>query len=504
MPSVSTQIFYLFFLGPALFMLYTRFMATTMQSVAPDFSATDNHSRVVIIGSGLAGLSAASELVSRSVAVHVLERAQKPGGNSYKASSGINGAPTQYQSIKDESFYDDTLRSAGTAIAQKTQQRERLMKTLTDQSADAISWLATHQNIDLSAVAQLGGHSVPRTHRPGPSVKKPVGMAIVDGLLEHLRSSPLFKLEVSCQVLKLLRGGNVITGVEYRCNDEATTQTLYGPVIVAAGGFAGDAAGLLARHRPDLAGYPTTNEARPGGVSLLSEAGAALLDMEEVQIHPTGFVDPSSPSSPSKFLAAEVLRGEGGVLLNNHGQRFVDEMQNRKVVTAAILESCERQSQESPQQWDVKLVLDEGAYEATRNHMGFYLFKNLMRKTTLRELGPNALQTLQAYSSAAAGKTADPLKRSSFGHWSLQDPSEDSVIYVGHVTPVVHFTMGGAAINEFAQILDEHDRPMEGVWAAGEVTGGVHGENRLGGSSLLECVVFGRIAGGKIAKSLGV
>jgi succinate dehydrogenase/fumarate reductase flavoprotein subunit len=77
----------------------------------------------------------------------------------------------------------------------------------------------------------------------------------------------------------------------------------------------------------------------------------------------------------------------------------------------------------------------------------------------------------------------------------LKDPKPESIVYVGRVTPAVHFTMGGVVIDEHARVVDGNGEVIKGLWAAGEVTGGVHGENRLGGSSLLECVVFGRRAG---------
>jgi len=111
---------------------------------------------------------------------------------------------------------------------------------------------------------------------------------------------------------------------------------------------------------------------------------------------------------------------------------------------------------------------------------------------------------VREYSLAAIGEEGDRLSRIYFGHWELKpdDVSEESVVYVGRVTPAVHFTMGGVVINERAEVLGDHEENIEGVWAAGEVAGGVHGGNRLGGSSLLECCVFGREAGEQVVKYL--
>ena len=443
----------------------------------------------IVIGSGLAGLSAAAQLITHDVPVTMIERAPRAGGNSIKASSGINGAPTKFQPVQDELFYPDTVKSAGAAFKINQAYRESLITALTGSSAEAIKWLTEDIGVELSKVAQLGGHSRPRTHRG--SGKLPPGAAIVTTLLKKLQSSPLFTLLTSTNVTKVLKTGSTVTGVEYVTGDQ--TNTLQASAIVfASGGFAGDSKGLLAQHRPDLAGFPSTNEAHPGSHKLLTDIGAQLIDMEMVQVHPTGFVDPAASESPLKFLAAEVLRGEGGILLSG-GKRFVNELQTRQVVTNAVLATPV--ASEVPKQWDVQILLDEGAYEAAQSHVGFYLFKKIMQKVTVKELEPVVAETLQEYARVVAGEAEDALGRTTFGHWTLKDVTPDTVLYVGRVTPVVHFTMGGAIINDKAEVLDSSGQHIDGLWAAGEITGGVHGENRLAGSSLLECVVFGRKAG---------
>ena len=462
----------------------------------------------IVVGAGLAGLSASSQLLSHGITVYLLERTLKPGGNSIKASSGINGAPTPYQSQSnpDTAFYSDTVKSAGkTLFATRTKEREDLISTLTNESARAIEWLVDEKGVDLSLVAQLGGHSVPRTHRG--KGKTPPGASIVLTLLKQLKENPDFHLETGCTVTRVLKERNVVQGVEYTSTSQDgegegdNLKVLKGPVVFASGGFGGDANGMLARYRPDLAGFPSTNEPRPGSQNLLTSVGAQLLDMEQVQVHPTSFVDPNDAGNPVKFLAAELLRGEGGLLLDAKGKRFVNEMQTRKVVTDAITALPEAEG-EGPRQWDVRLVLDEGVYANASSHIDFYLWKGLMRKTTISDLGLEALDTIKQFAAAAAGKKDDLLGRQAFGNWTLLDPSPESVVYVGRVTPAVHFTMGGVVINERAEVLAAGDEKIEGLWAAGEITGGVHGENRLGGSSLLECVVFGRIAGDEAARYL--
>lgn len=502
---------------------------------------------VVIVGSGLAALSAASELVSHNIPVHILERQSHLGGNSIKASSGINGVPTRFQPTgrsgdKTDSisaFYDDTTKSVGLELLHKSffEQRDDLIATLTTSSASAITWLTDDIGVDLSHVARLGGHSFARTHRGAGST--PPGRAIVTALIKQIQDSKLATIETNANVTSVIRRGTdgMVVGVEVERKHEPSDPSapasrckglLSGPVIFAAGGFAGDHQGLLQLHRPDLATLPTTNDAMPGSARLLRQIGAQLRDMDLVQIHPTGFVDPSARYHSTKFLAAEALRGEGGILISKAGTRFVDELQTRKVVTERVqeLEDVEPGSEASEavplHQWDVKIVLDQGTYEFIKSHVDFYIWKGLMKKTTVGELeaelqqqrgninsnvktGSSAswtplLNTLKNYASIAAQQTPDPLGRTDFGNWTLSNPDASSVLYVGTVTPVVHYTMGGVAFNSDAEVLDEAQRPIQGLWAAGEVTGGLHGGNRLGGSSLLECVVFGRTAGTSVRR----
>lgn len=473
-------------------MILQRLMATSSK-----LAASSSPRSVIVVGSGLAGLSAASQLTARGIPVHLLERSPKTGGNSIKASSGINGAPTRFQPVPDEDFYDDTVRSAGAALAaSNTALRTKLIGTLTNSSRAAVHWLVDDKGIDLSRVAQLAAHSKPRTHRG--SGKTPPGAAIITGLLTSLKANPLFQFETGSLVTQVLQRETEVVGVQYSV--DGVTRELHGPVIFASGGFAGDAHGMLAQYRPDLAGFPSTNDPREGSQKLLTAAGAQLLDMDLVQVHPTSFVDPNDALNPSKFLAGELLRGEGGILLLN-GQRFVNEMQTRKHITHVITQTPSTDA--SPRQWDVQIVLDEGTHARVADHVGFYIWKGLMRKTTAADLGPAALASLRDYAAIAAGRAADPFGRSTFGSWTLADVTPDSVVYVGRVTPATHFTMGGVVINERSEVLDAQRIPIKGLWAAGEVTGGIHGDNRLGGSSLLECVVFGRIAADGAADYFG-
>jgi flavocytochrome c len=466
-----------------------------------------NPTVIIVVGAGLAGLSAAHAALSNgAAAVHVLERAAKAGGNSIKASSGINGAGTPAQALRgivDETFYTDTVKSAGARFASNTTHvdRQALVSKLTAESASAVAFL-TSLGVDLSVVAPLGGHSVPRTHRGAG--KLPPGAAIVSTLLKTLQADERFSLRTGTTVRRLLTESSAVSGVEYE--SDGTLSTLNGRVVVAAGGFAGDATGLLAEYRPDLGGMPSTNEANPGSHMLLTDVGAVLLDMDSVQIHPTGFVDPASPYARLKFLAGEMLRGEGGILLRS-GRRFVNELETRDNVSAAIMAGPPTEGGEHSEvrQWETTILLDPGAATAAATHLSFYEWKGLMRRVRVADLDESTLETIDMYARAVADGTPDAFGRADRGHWTLPpgEANRDAEVYVGTVTPIVHFTMGGVAFDTHARVLqpDGADTlvPIPGLFAAGEITGGIHGDNRLGGSSLLECVVFGRTAGARAA-----
>jgi succinate dehydrogenase/fumarate reductase flavoprotein subunit len=231
------------------------------------------------------------------------------GGNSTKATSGINGALTRTQvdaEIRDsvQQFYNDTLKSA------RDKARPDLIKVLTYKSAPAIEWLQDVFGLDLTLVSRLGGHSQPRTHR-GHDAKFP-GMAITYALmqrLEDLAEAQPHRVTIikKAHVKKINSEGNTITGVDYERDGKTYTEN--GPVVIATGGYAADFTenSLLKKYRPDVYGLATTNgtHATGDGQKMVIEIGGNGIDMDKVQVHPTGLVDPKDPDSKWKFLAAE-------------------------------------------------------------------------------------------------------------------------------------------------------------------------------------------------------
>jgi|EP01049_Picozoa_sp_SAG25_P002032 flavocytochrome c len=475
-------------------------------------------SQIIVVGGGLAGLSAAHTILERGGSVLVLDKCAFLGGNSTKATSGINGALTNTQIGKGvadskEIFYQDTAKSAGEGL------REPLVKTLTYGSGPAVDWLQESFGIDLSLVAFMGAHSNPRTHR---GKERFPGAAITMGLMEKFDSiceaePERCRLIVKAEVVQLNTGPDgTVVGCDY-VDKGGTLHSAHGPVILSTGGFGADFTpdSLLADIEsewnqlaafddvPSAAGrlmqLPTTNgeHCTGDGIKMAQILGGNTVDMEAVQVHPTGMIHPDNPNAKVRFLAAEALRGVGGILLNGEGRRFVDELQKRDHVTGRMWNSG----------YDAFALVLNSASSAEMNwHVEHYTSRGLMRHASsgaaLAEMlgvpAENIAETFAKYNRAAetgedpdaVGGGSTPKTKFVNAHFSMDD--EFNVAMVG---PVVHYTMGGIEADEDGRVLHKDGHVIDGLYSAGEVMGGIHGKNRLGGNSLLDCVVFGRVTG---------
>ena len=289
--------------------------------------ALDNHTQpdAIVVGSGLAGLAAALNILDRGGRVVIVEKEHRLGGNSNKASSGINACCPNNATSDDylESFVADTTKSAGEAA------QPQLIKTLVGNSASAVSWLKDRVGVDLSLVAQLGGHQYKRTHRPRNGM---VGAEVIYGMQKEIKKfekSGMVRILTDTKVTGLVQMNGKVMGVEVEdlsgSTKEFPTKINATSVILATGGFAADRSknSFLASYRPELLKMPATAGAfsTGDGITLAKSLGAGVVDMDKVQIHPTGWVDPQDPLNENKVLAAELMRGVGGILINDEGNR---------------------------------------------------------------------------------------------------------------------------------------------------------------------------------------
>lgn len=322
--------------------------------------------------------------------------------------------------------------------------------------------------------------------------------------LEELCESDPERVQVikKARVTSLNKEGNLVTGVTYEYDGES--HSVDGVVVLATGGYAADftETSLLKKHRPDTFNLSSTNgtHATGDGHKMLMAIGANDIDMDKVQVHPTGLVDPKDPTSKWKFLAAEALRGEGGILLNSDGQRFCDDLGHRDYVSGKMWEEKEKGK------WPIRLVLNSKASNVLDFHTRHYSGRGLMKKMSGKELakeigcGEAALdKQFKEYNAIAKGEKKDNWGKKYFHNMPLEI---NDTFHVAVMEPVLHFTMGGMEINDKAQVLNHEKKPFDALFACGELAGGVHGANRLGGSSLLGCVVYGRVAGASASQYL--
>jgi flavocytochrome c len=476
--------------------------------------------QAVVVGGGLAGMSAANTVLENGGAVVLLDKSAFCGGNSTKATSGINGAETKTQRAKGipdtiALFTSDTIKGGA--------KKPELAMVLCGNSGADVDWLVEKFNLDLSLVARLGGHSQPRTHR---GAERFPGMTITYALIQMLekiseKNPDKARIVTKARAKKLLMNNNACVGLVYEKGGQDFQE--HGPVIFASGGFGADFAqdSLLAQYRPDLLHLPTTNGEHCTGdaIKMGNAVGAKTIDLEWVQVHPTGLVKPDDPDAKIKFLAAEALRGVGGIVLNAAGKRFANELGRRDYVTGEMWKNtppfrlCLNKAASDEIIWHCKHYTGRGVMKSYANgkaladDMGVSL--DVLVKTheehyqaaKKTEKDPDG-GSFPAYPSGkswdeASGKTGSGKK---FYH-NIIDGSKVAAepFYVAIITPVIHYCMGGLEVDVNSACIGANGKAIPGLYAAGEVAGGVHGNNRLGGNSLLDCVVFGRVAGAHCA-----
>jgi fumarate reductase flavoprotein subunit len=436
---------------------------------------------VVVIGSGGAGLSAAVSAKEAGADVVIFEKMGILGGNTNRATGGINAAGTPYQEaagIKDspDLFYADTMKGG------YEKNDPVLVRTLAEKSASSVVWLAG-MGADLSDVGRLAGASVNRAHRPSGGGK--VGPEIVITLYKQAEQVMGIPLYTDTRVTGITAKDGRVTGVEITLPDGKKRNIKAKAVILASGGFGANnemASALV----PSLKGFATTNQpgATGDGIALAEKVGAALVDMAEIQTHPT--------HAPDKEMITEAVRGNGAILVNKKGSRFIDELKTRDVVSAAILE------QEGGAAY---LVFDDSVRKSLKAIEGYVRMKIVLEAPTPEALAAliGADGAVLAGSIAKYNQAVSSKNDVEFGRSDLPRSLSAAPYYAIEVLPAVHHTMGGVKIDVEGRVISTAGKPIPGFYAAGEVTGGIHGGNRLGGNALADIVTYGRIAGANAA-----
>ncbi|MCL1926823.1 MAG: flavocytochrome c [Syntrophorhabdaceae bacterium] len=439
---------------------------------------------IVIVGGGAAGMTAAIVATEMKAKVILVEKNPILGGNSMLAAGGMNAAWTEYQAAKGiadspETMFQDTMKG-GQNVGDPD-----LVRVLAYNSDAAVKWLTAH-GANISDVGRMGGASANRAHRPvGGTTVGPH----VTGVLKRSVADRKIETRLNCKVIRVLKNKEGrVTGVvvQGKHSGEYTIQAK--AVVFATGGFSANA-DMVASLQPSLKGMTTSNQ--PGavgeGMVLGEQAGAKLVDMKEIQIHPT-------VAAGSRILISESVRGNGAILVNREGKRFVNELTTRDKASEAVLKQAGGSA---------FIVFDEGILKSLKQIQGYFHLGLVLGGATPQELGaaigaPGDVlaKTIEAYNGFVDAKKDDEFQRPDMPR-ALRTPN----YYAIEIKPGIHYTMGGLKINTATQVIDEKGNPIPGFFAAGEATGGVHGVNRLGGNSVCETIVFGRIAGANAAKT---
>ncbi len=460
------------------------------QATVPEKNVYD----VVVIGSGGAGFSAAISAKDAGSSVVILEKMPTVGGNSLVSGAEMAAANNWVQKklgITGDSVelhYQDTMKGGD------NKGDPAVVRALVENALPAAEWCRDVIGVEFQEdnLFFFGGHSKKRSLIP----KGATGTEFIQKFVAaaQKRSIPIV---TGMKAESLIRDASGrVTGVQAVMDGKSYTFTAKKGVIIATGGFAANV-DMRTKANPFYGkGFKTTNMpgAQGEGITMAQKIGAQAVNMDLIQTYP--MCDPNSGA----IELIDDARFEGAILINQEGKRFVEELQRRDVISKAILE----------QTGQYCYALFNGAIEkkshAITHHQDevevFTKTGILHRAETLEgaaeffKIPVDALKATVARVNefAKTGKDLDFNYRARFVDLS----TGPYWIYRG--VPSVHHTMGGLKVNPKAQVLDMNDKPIPGLWAAGEVTGSTHGSNRLGSNAYADIIVFGRIAGEEASK----
>ncbi len=432
---------------------------------------------VVVIGAGGAGMTAAIMLNQAGADFVIIEKMPYAGGNTTKATGGMNAAETHYQ--KEQGIEDSTaLFAADTMKGGHALNDPELVAVMANQSADAIDWLDTI-GAELPKISFSGGASVNRIHAPEDG--SGVGAFLVERFSAKLDELGVGIMYDTTATELLTDDEGRICGVKAEGEEYLYTFRCKA-VILATGGFGANEA-MYTQYRPDLKGTVTTNApgATGDGIVMAQALGADLVDIEQIQLHPT-------VEQTTSILITESVRGDGAILVNQSGVRFTNELLTRDAVSAAELE------QEGQYAW---IIFDQNL----RDHLKA-VEKYVKSGITVQADTVEGLAELLGIDPEVLAKTVNDWngyvkdqRDPDFGRTTGMNADLTTAPYYAiKIAPGIHHTMGGVKIDTAAQVINTEGKPIPGLYAAGEVCGGVHGGNRLGGNAVADIVIFGRIA----------
>lgn len=408
-----------------------------------DLTHVDYETDVLVIGGGGAGAAAALNASYRDADVIMATKLRLGDANTMMAEGGIQAADKPIDS--PPRHYLDAL--GGGHFSNDPE----LLMTLTSDAPLALRWLEDigvmfdKEDDGTMKVLHGGGTSRKRMHSAGDMT----GAAIMRVLRDEIRNRPdaIRVIEFSAVVELIMDDrGQCAGGIMYNMETGAFQTVRAKSTVIATGGLG----------RLHLQGFPTTNHygATADGIVIAYHAGAPFCFMEYTQFHPTGTVFPEQNVG---LLITEKVRGAGAQILNREGEQFVFPLEPRDVESSAIIRECEERKK---------------GVETPTGRLGVWLDSPM----------------LELLHGEGYVKKNFPAKYRQFRRHDI-DISRQPIL----VFPTIHYQNGGLAINRNTETA------IPGLFAAGEVTGGVHGNNRLMGNSLLDIVVFGRRAGMKAA-----
>ncbi len=462
--------------------------------------AWDQETDVVVVGSGFAGLAAAIEARLAGCSVVVLEKMKGFGGNSTISDGCVAAAGTVLQKqagIEDspERMYQDML-AAGLGLNQPD-----LVRVVTQKSNEAFEWTRDFLGVEYQErVDQFGGHALARSH----ATLNRTGSDIIKQQLKKARQIDVV-IKTKTYLQKIYKDGSgrvkglqIRQGYQYPDNTSGNVSSIKArkALVLASGGFGNDIPFRTAQNPRLNADIASTNKysATGGALREAIRIGALPVHLSWIQLGPWACPDEKGYGIGPDF-SSYIAFPYGIIVDPETGHRIVNEMADRKIRADALLRVGH----------PCVCLTDQKGIEASGFEIEHCIRKGVVKRfDSLRELAAEYTMPAEGLEKTVSRFNQFVCDKSDrdFGKPISEKakPIQHSPFYAMRVWPKVHHTMGGILIDSKAQVLDLNQKPIKGFYAAGEVAGGVHGASRLGSCAILDCLVFGRIAGKEAAK----